>query len=299
MVEKLMRRQGWISWTLDAALLLTAGCLFLIFGQARMAGAYVLEGPHVLELMAKEMAGPQTLQVQQQVILEDPAVSVQPVVLDETLRFLFPAQFRSDTRHQEAHRILVVNRGQVLTVADGTITSDQEGRFDRYKDLLLYRSRPSLHKALLNHHVDVGVTSLGLWEKRIVFVIGARYPDESVSQLWVDKERFLPLRWLSIRSDAGSSEPAERMEFIYRDWQKRNGTWYPALIETYYNQRRIRLMRVKEVKPDTVFEAELFSISSLMTLYAPRTPPQTEARELPEVDEVERTIEDFRKRLER
>jgi outer membrane lipoprotein-sorting protein len=265
---------------------------------APSAAAYVLEGPHVLELMTRKKSPPQTLLVEQQVIIEDPSLSDQPIELEETLRYSFPDTFRADTQHELTHRILVVARSQALIVVDDRIISNQQGRFDHYKDVLLYRSRYLLHQALISQHVDVGRTSLGRWDDHIVVVIGAQYPDESVSQLWVDKELFLPLRWIIVAADTSEDQEASRLEFIYRDWRKINKVWYPMQIETTLNQKRIRLVRVKTVKKDVVLDAEIFNISNLMTLYEPTESedpqPQTES----ELDEVERTIEDFRKKFE-
>ena len=262
------------------------------------AMAYVLEGPHVLELMTRKKADAKTLLVEQQVTIEDPTLSDHPVELDETLRFGFPNTFRSDSQHEQTHRILVVAQDQVLIVVDDHIVSNQQGRFDRYKDVLLYRTRHLLHQALLAQHVDVGQTSLGHWDDHIVFVIGAQYPDESVSQLWVDKELFLPLRWIIVFPDNATDQDAGRLEFIYRDWKKVNNVWYPMQIETNFNQKRIRMIRAKRIKKDVVIEAELFSIPYLMTLYEPVQQDDPEGQPESELDEVERTIEDFRKKFE-
>jgi outer membrane lipoprotein-sorting protein len=260
--------------------------------------AYVLEGPHVLDLMTRKKSPPQTLLVEQQVIIEDPALSDQPVELEETLRYSFPDTFRVDTQHELTRRILVVARSQALIVVDDQVVSNQQGRFDHYKDVLLYRSRQLLHQALIAQHVDVGQTSLGRWDDHLVVVIGAQYPDESVSQLWVDKELFLPLRWIIVVADTSEDQEASRLEFIYRDWRKINKVWYPMQIETTLNQKRIRMVRVKSVKKDVVLDAELFNISNLMTLYEPAEPEEPQPQPETELDEIERTIEDFRKKFE-
>lgn len=260
--------------------------------------AYVLEGLHVLDLMTRKTSPPQTLFVEQQVIVEDPALSDQPITLEETLRYSFPNTFRADTQHKLTHRILVVARSQALIVVDNQIVSNQQGRFDRYKDVLLYRSRLLLNQALVAQHVDVGQTSLGRWDDHIVVVIGAQYPDESVSQLWVDKELFLPLRWIIVAADTSEDQGADRLEFIYRDWRKINNVWYPMQIETTLNKKRIRLIRVKTVKKDVALDAELFNISNLTTLYEPAEPEGSQPQTETELDEVEQTIEDFRKKFE-
>lgn len=290
MGKYLIKRPKW--------LFLLAG--LTLAGWISPAGAYVLEGPHVLELMVKALKGPETLHVRQQVVIEDPMVSPMPVTLAENLYYNYPDQFRSETLHNNTQRILVMAAGQVLTVVDNTIDSDHEGRFDRYKDPLLYLTRELMHKSLASQGIDVGTTSLGRWDDQLVYIIGAQYPDDSVSQVWVDKERFLPLRWINIFPGQSSSEQPERLEFIYRNWQKRGGIWYPHQIETYHNQQRVRMSTVLEVRSNVTLQAEKFNIAHLMTIYksAEFSPQDKEQIGQTQMDEVERTIDSFKKKFE-
>jgi outer membrane lipoprotein-sorting protein len=263
------------------------------------ADAYVLEGPHVLELMARKLSGVSTMRVHQQVIVDDPAISAEPVVLDETLSYLFPTQFRSEIIHQNSQRIHVVSHGQALTIVDNKITADTQRRSDWYKDLLLYNSARLLHKMLATAGVDVGISSLGRRGDRIVYVIGANYPDESVSQVWVDKDQLLPLRWLIVRKAPGSTDAADRWEFVYTDWQKVDGVSYPFGIETIHNDQRIRRIRVTKVDANAVIDKELVNISQLQSTYpSAEVPAPLEHQPDPGIDEVQRTIEDFKKKFE-
>jgi outer membrane lipoprotein-sorting protein len=279
--------------------LVVSWCLF-VWLWAAPANGHVLEGPHVLDLMVRKLAGAQTLRVDQLVTVEDSAIASQPIDLEESLSFIFPDRFRSDIKHENTHRIHVLSHGQVMTVVDGTISSGANpGRFDRYKDLFLYNSRFLLHKMLSEHGVDVGITSLGRMEDHVVFVIGANYPDDSVSQVWVDKERFVPLRWINIFKSEQTGMESERLEFIYRNWQKVDGVLYPLQITTFHNQHPIRQVRVTKVRANTVIPVELLDIPHLMTLY-PREDEALPDDQEPnsDVDEVERTIEDFRKKFD-
>lgn len=275
------------------------GCV-LWFGASPAVG-YVLKGPHILELMVQQLAGAKTLQVEQKVMIDDPDLSGEVIELDETLRFILPGQVRSDIQHEDGHRIHVHDRGRHLTIIDETIVDESGGRFDRYQDLLLYNSRHALHKALLIHGVDVGITSLGKMEDRVVYVIGAVYPDDAASQLWVDKERLLPLRWINIPSSADDAMEDDRLEFVYRNWQKVDGTWYPMEIETIHHQQSIRRIRVTRVQVNAVFGGELLNIAHLKTVYRKKEtiPPDGEIPDADaDVDEVQQTLEDFRKKFE-
>jgi outer membrane lipoprotein-sorting protein len=264
------------------------------------ADGYVLEGPHVLTLMAGKFSGVKALRVNQLVTVEDPAISGEPVALDETLSFIFPGNFRSDILHLNSRRIHVVSQGQTITIVDNKITGNPQGHYDQYKDLLLYNSPHMLQKILYTHGVDVGITSLGRLGDQVVFVIGANYPDESVSQVWVDKDQFFPLRWLSVRPGRELSPEDDRWEFVYSNWQKVDGAYYPFKIETFHNRQRIRLIRVIKADANAILDAELFNIVHLQSTYQMQEIPASPVDDQPpsEVDEVQRTIDEFKKKFE-
>lgn len=263
------------------------------------ANAYVLKGPHIIDLVIRKLAGAKTLQVEQSVTVEDPTLAGQPIELQEILRYIIPNHFRSDMQLENTHRIFVSSQGRALTVVDGAITSDRGGRFNRYKDLMLYNSRYLLHKALSIHGVDVGVTSLGRMEDRVVFVIGANYPDDSVSQVWVDKEQFVPLRWINVISPKDAELEPERFDFVYRNWQNVDGVWYPMQIDTFHNEAPIRQIRVTKVQANGVISGELMNIPHLETLYKQEERPTSDDGTTDtDVDEVQRTLEEFRKKFD-
>ena len=230
--------------------------------------AYVLQGRHVLDLMLEKLGTAETLFVSQKLIFyriapaadtstsaaadapppnsyagggadqagaaipNNPQVSAQePLELEESLRFVFSNAFRSDARSQNSERIYIFSHGRTLTIIDGAIVPDAANRFDLYKDILLYRSRPTLADRLLELGVDVSISSLGRFEDKIAFVLGAEYPDDSVNQLWVDKETLLPLR-LIIKGFNGGAVSGS-VEVRYLTWWSIGETRYPSRIEFY------------------------------------------------------------------
>lgn len=277
------------------------GTLIAVFGLTAvpLVYGYVLQGPHVLELMVDKLSGSKTLLVEQEVTIDEPDLAAHPVTVQETVSYAFPDRFRSEAQYEQTHRIFVASRGEYLSVIDGKWQVARPNRFDRYKDLLLFHSRSMLHEALLNFGVDVGVTSLGRFENRIAYVIGARYPDASVSQVWVDKELFLPLRWLNV----DPVDPAQDLEFIYRkwrkiEWRKNHFMWYPAQIETYYQQRLIRTIEVTRIQVDGDLSPQLWDVAYLQSLYVPEQSPVDGQQPANEADEVQQAIESFQKKFE-
>jgi hypothetical protein len=298
----------------------------LIVG-ATPASSYVLQGRHVLDLMIERLGPASSLFVSEKLIVyrlpadaaEDeisatpatgestainPAVvvpefsspeSTEPEALemDGTLRYIFSRAFRSDIRSSDSERIRVAVGGRTLTVIDGRIVSDAPNRFDSFKEVLLHRTRARLGDSLLGLGVDISISSLGRFDDRVAFVLGAYYPDDDANQLWVDKDSLLPMRL--ILRDTGIAGSSQKAEIRYLTWWKIGETQYPSRIEFYQDDNLVRVSQAKNFEENPTFSGELFDIDYLQTVYPRATlqPVATESAEEP--SEIQKTIENFKR----
>ena len=310
-------------------------CL-LILGSIFISGpvqAYVLQGLHILDLMIEQLGEAKSLYVTQELIfyrlvsqtdietdetveehqtldnagtdlpadqgvqLDENGPLEETLQLEETLRFAFPFTFRSDARSSESERIHVVSGDRSITIVDGSIVPAVANRFDLYKDIFLYRTREDLSERLLQVGVDVSISSLGRFEGEISLVLGAVYPDKSVSQIWIDRETFLPTRWI-IRGN-GENFNSDVLEVRYLTWWKSGQVRYPSRIEFYQDGQLVRLNQLKSFHEGDEFSEDLFDIDNLRSAY-PLAPEQPlvpgESEEEP--SEVQKTIDEFRKVFE-
>jgi len=296
--------------------------------------AYVLQGLHLLDLMIERLGAEaqslyvaqeltfyrpvsqtnvendrtmeegQTLEYsevdlpdEQKVQLDQNVPSQEMLKLEETLRFVFSHAFRSDTKSSESERIQVVSADRTLTIIDGNIVPPVANRFDLYKDIFLYRTRENLAERLLQLGVDVSISSLGRYEGEILFVLGAVYPDESVSQIWIDRETFLPARWI-MRGNGGGFK-SDMIEMRYLTWWKSGTVQFPSRVEFYQDGNLVRVNQLKSFREGGEFSEDLFDIDYLRSRY-PLAPQQPlvpgEPQEEP--SEVQKTIDEFRKVFE-
>jgi len=303
---------------------------FLFLGHVQ---AYVLQGPHILDLMVKQLGKARSLFVSQELIFyrpvsqieidSDASVEEYPAIddtvielrdeekiavdenalvgeileLEEILRFVFSSNaFRSDAKSLDSERIHVVSGGRSLTIIDGNIVPAVASRFDLYKDIFLYRTRDGLVERLLELGVDVSVSSLGRFEGEIAFVLGAVYPDESVSQIWIDRETFLPTRWI-IQGNGGSFE-SDVLEVRYLTWWKSGPSRYPSRVEFYQDGKLVRVNQIKSFREGDIFSEDLFDIEHLRSVY-PLAPEQPLVPGEPgEPSEVQKTIDEFKRVFE-
>ena len=295
--------------------------------------AYVLQGLHLIDLMIEQLGEEQGLFVSQQLVfyrsvypteieseesvegfqsmdytetdlpaeqkieLDDQGQVEETIELAEILRFdLSTNQFRSDAESNDSERIHVVSHRRSLTIVDGNIVPPAANRFDLYKDIFLYRTREELAEKLLDLGVDVSVTSLGRFEGEIFFVIGAIYPDDSVSQIWIDRDTFLPSRWI-IRG-SGSRASTDVLEARYLTWWKSGQSRYPSRIEFYQDDNLVRVNQIKSFRSGDEFSPDLFDIDHLRSVY-PLAPEQPLVPGEPEEpSEVQKTIDEFKKVFE-
>lgn len=260
---------------------------------AAPAEAYVLKGPHILELMISKYGKAKKVFVSQKLILFGNGEQQSEIELSETQRYVFPDIFRSDIRSENAHRVHILSKSTSLTAIDGKIANESETEFDLYKDLLLYHSRELLHEKLTMLGVNVPVTSLGRFNGKIAYIVGAQYPDESVSQIWVEKETFRPMRWLMATKKI-SGEPSV-LEIQYNNWQLFDGNWYPVHIAFIEDSRLVREIRVDNVQINPSFQRDLFDIDTLRKNYQSATSILSDPQETEGMTEVQKLIENFKR----
>jgi hypothetical protein len=271
-------------------------CVSILFCGYVLADAYVLSGPHLIELMLTKMGRVKSLLVTQKLVLYGSRLGERPVELYEILRYKFPESFRSEIQSENVQRIQLVSKGTAVTAIDGSISADPETKFDYYKYILLYHSRPMLQEKLFMLGVDVSVSSIGRFHDTIAYVIGAQYPDESLPQLWIDKDTFLPFRWLTVGKNTASF--FNSVEIRYLQWKQADKFWYPMHIQFFQNKLLQREIKVDRIEINTPFPGELFDIESFKSNHAHASDAGPVEKETGGLSEVQKTIEDFKKIFE-
>jgi len=260
------------------------------------ANAYVIPGPHLLELMIEKLGKAKGLLISQKISLSDISEGENIIELRENLKYSFPEKFRSDIQSENAKRIYVFSSDTTLTVINNRIISNSETRFDYYKDVFLYRSRILLQNRLSILGVDVSVSSLGRFKDKIAYVIGAEYPDEIPSQLWLDKNTFQPIRWIIIDKENKSNRDV--LEIRYGDWKRTNKAWYPMHIEFYHNDTLVREICADKIKVNPSFSEELFDIEYLKSIYLNRGSVEQDEEDSQGLSDIQKTIKEFKKLYE-
>jgi len=256
--------------------------------------AYILQGPHILQLMLEKIGKPKRLLVEQKLTIFSGSEFKNQVELNETLSFFSPGKFRSDIVSDNIHRTIIASKGQVISLVDGNFSEYFETEFDFYKDFFLYNSRKLLEARLSLLSVDINISSFGRFEGRTAYVVGAIYPDESVPQVWFDKKTFRPFRWIIIGKAVKNS--GDHFEIRYHNWQKKGRIWYPMFIEFFQNEIKVREIKVINIITKPSFKKNIFEIESIVPEHIPVL--NTAKDQQNGVSEVKKTIERFKKKYE-
>ncbi len=249
---------------------------FIIFwaigpGPPTASHAYVPAAGHLLEAAAAKRETPSTAVVRQTRILPPQEGESRTRHYQETVYFRFPGILRAEMETDSGRRIYLERNGDYRIADSQGVSQPFPDPVDLALRLLANAEASRMGRVLAEAGVDLSVSSLGQFNGRLGFVLGARYPDELAPQVWFDKETLLPFRWLIVRRD--DSGLPQRIEIRYFTWQKVGGLLYPHTMEGYRHERRTADVRVDGIDVGADISDERFSFQKLLEEHPPAAMP--------------------------
>jgi hypothetical protein len=281
------------------------GCFVIVGGN--LSYGYVINGPKILQLVAQKIGRADTLLVNQHLVTYFFEPKLRRELAEEAVRYDFPNIFRSDLTSEDVSKFFLANGGQTLSVVNNQIDPDAENELDLYHFLLLHHRKDNLINFLEMFGIDTSIRSLGKFEKKIAYIIGAQYPDEDHSQLWVNKEMLLPMRWLLViltqqnpvdLNQTNIPPKLERLEFRFSLWQKFDRLYYPMRLDILHNGILKREVRMNGVIVNPELDNTMMDIDQQKMLYPEVRQSWIESDEVDDVDDIQKTIDDFKKKFE-
>lgn len=305
----------------------TAFCLgCLLAAGVDAAFGYVIEASKIIELTAQQLGRAAALKVEQRLTTYVLDQQTRQVPARESVSYQFPNIFRLDLTADKLRRSILAYNDRTLAVVNDQIDPRAESELDLYHYLLLHRSGSEISRVLNDYGIDTTISSLGKFEKKIAFVIGAQYPDENYSQLWIDKESLLPMRWILVSISPISDQPRpvdpdlnesediepdqpepdqpepepvlEHLEFRFSLWRKFDRLQYPMRVDILHDGVLLREVRVDDVQVNPALDKSLLNIDQQKARF-PQSQKYQEA--LPEeegTDDIQKTIDNFKKKFE-
>lgn len=220
-----------------------------------IASAYVLPTEFILQILADKRRHLNIVDLSIQLTTE---LESQHAPAEDRVYLKNPERLRRVRQDEETTTVEIVREGKAARGPEGDIK-----RVKSTPDILPVLLMPvgasieemqvRMTKAVKALGIDTSVTALGRYEDRVCYIIGARAWEKNVSQLWIDKETFLPLRLVLM--DNKVRRETRWLEF----GSSVTADWYPRVIEILEDGVRVERAEVTKIEmnkkvPETLFE---------------------------------------------
>ena len=252
------------------------GPAVLLLLLAGTAAAYVLPPSYVLNryyaLRDEEL---ESFQIELETRLIGPQHEGGEQTVQERWSLGLPLKFRSEQELPRGTRIQLISRGKRLLLEPGKTLGESPALFDplihpftratvRGSDKT-YKAGDLLLSDLGTAGIDTTTTGLTRMGERVAVIIGATEQQQDKSQLWIDKERFVPLRILLVE---GTKDSPRLREVRYLNYPGIGGKhrWFPRTIEIRENGRLVQASEVKSISGKKRIDRALFDLEALRRL---------------------------------
>jgi hypothetical protein len=122
----------------------------------------------------------------------------------------------------------------------------------------LFSQPPAKIEAMLRRlGIDGATMHESNWRGAVVYVVGAARGDTTAKQIWVERDRLVPVRLLENTRQG-------RTDFRFNGYTQAGGQWVPGEIEQFVNGKRRLVEQVTQVRtnvslPDALFDPKRFA----------------------------------------
>ena len=170
-----------------------------------------------------------------------------------------PGRWRVDTDQSSKNGTLYVGDSTYaftagkLAKADTGINEILSVAFDVF-------SQPAMRSEAMLRRMGIDATKLheGSWKGGAVYVLGATRGDTNTKQIWVERDRLLPVRLLENTKQG-------RADFRFNNYTQAGGQWVPGEVEQFVNGKRRLVEQLTQVRtnvslPDALFDPKRLAL---------------------------------------
>jgi hypothetical protein len=221
--------------------------------------AYILPADYVIRILAIKRRAIKVRDMSLQLTAE---LAGHPEPVEERLYLKWPERLRL-LQQNDTERIYVEREGAYATGEKDNLTRHTGRPPDLLATLFApggdnHRERQErILKTLRAAGIDDSVISLGRFEKKPTYVIGARPWETQKPQVWIDKTTFFPVRYV-LHTTIGSQRAWVETRLL--DYgSELSGERFPRVMEQYRDGRLVRRAEVTKILvnkslPETLFD---------------------------------------------
>jgi hypothetical protein len=169
-----------------------------------------------------------------------------------------PGRWRVDTDQSAKNGTLYIG-DSTYSFAAGKLAKADTGINEILSIAFDVFSQPATKSETMLRRMGIDGTKMheGSWRGAVVYIIGAVRGDTTTKQIWVERDRLVPVRLL------GNTRQG-RTEYRFNTYTQAGGQWVPGEIEQYVNGKRRLLEQLTQVRtnvslPDALFDPKRFS----------------------------------------
>jgi len=171
-----------------------------------------------------------------------------------------PGRWRVDTDQSAKNGTLYVG-DSTYQFASGRLARADTGINEILSVAFDVFSQPATKSESMLRRMGIDGTKLHetTWRGSVVYVVGAARGDTNTKQIWVERDRLIPVRLLE-KTRQGHTE------YRFNAYTQAGGQWIPGEIEQFVNGKRRLLEQLTQVRtnvslPDALFDPKRYSAS--------------------------------------
>lgn len=265
----------------------------LILLPARLT-AYIIPAHQIVRLMVRNKPKYTALRIEQSVVLYQDTFTGGRLEVPSLLFLEAPDKARLEVSFPQEKKVMVSQGKQSVSLIAERIAPEDKAELRQrllFRNLILLPSTRAILRLLREEGVDAGKVALGRYKGKIAYIIGAREGEERMPQLWVEKERLFPLRFIGRVIIEGV---VKMIEIKYQDYRYLSGGLsYPFRVEFYTDEKLTQCFRVKEIYESPKLVKGMFDVAKIRKKH-PRVekPPPEEKTEPEKGKTIEQLLEE-------
>src|SRR5579859_974641 len=158
--------------------------------------------------------------------------------------------YREEQHAPKGDHLVVSDGKKLVTVNDGAAAPAKDDPRSLEQLILTGASKDDFIRAIRAWNIHDEVVTLGRLENKVCWVVGGKPGDTSAAELWIDKDRMLPLQLL---------DPQNRRKLVFSGWgEGPGGGMLPARMVWYHGNDIEQELRLDEAKINPKLPASLF-----------------------------------------
>ena len=173
----------------------------------------------------------------------------------------FPKEFRIDFGDPDSGKAVIYKNDSSYFFRNGKLAGvrpDNNDLLFLLGGMYFYKFDEVISK-MTSYGYDLDKFHEDTWKGKEVYVIGARKGEDSVNQLWIEKENYSPVRMIKIENN-------NKEEALFEDHVKLGGGYTETLVYFFINSKLVQVEKYHDLKGDIEIDPSIFDAQNFIKL---------------------------------